>query len=312
MVLSLDMPSDRTNTMLRFHRSLVPASLSALLLSSSFVAQAQADAQYTTQTSVVQGGALKPISTMTTFAKDGLQRMDSITSIGNYHAEERSISNAAKKEHLTIDPSLKIFVSESLSASGGIGGGAGTDGATSQPSGGTGVGTLLLTLGTQFLGHVKMLGFDARHYKSSTTMDATGCCGAGHTALKTETWMADVKVPVLQVRDSSFDWKSAYSQSHPHCKISFTRKGDVAKYEAAQKGLALKIITFDANGKAIAQTEITKLSLAPISAATFQVPSGFTKVTRAEYNQKRQQAMIAAMTSGASGAARATSADDNN
>lgn len=292
--------------MLRFHHFRGPASASTLLL--LLTLSAQADVQYTMQTSILQEGTLKSVSTVTTYLKDGLERTDSLTQIASFRAEEHTISSRAQHETMTIDPNLKIYVSEPLvlSSASGVAKASqiNADGMNSKP----GVGQMVLTVGAQFLGSAKMLGLPVRHYKTSTDIVSTGCCGAGHSNVKSEIWMADVKLPSLQASGTAVDWKSAFSQGKSNCKISFERKGDVAKYEEAQKGLALKTIAFDGNGNPISQIEVTKLSQAPLPASTFQASATFKKVTRAEYNRMRQGAMIAAMTSHGS----AVGADDNN
>lgn len=273
--------------MLRFHRFLAPTALSALLLSTL---SAHADLQYTMQMSAAQDGETKPISTTTTYLKDGLERMDSITQIATFRAEERTISNAAKRETITIDPNLKIYVSEPLS----LPGGTNADGMNTKPVGQAGNGKMVLTLGSQLLGTDKMLDMETRHYKTSMGIDSTGCCGTGHSDTKSETWMADIKVPTLS--NAPFDWRRAFDQEGTKCKINFERRGDVDKYDAAQKGLALKTITSDASGSVLAIQEVTKLSLAPLPDVTFQAPTAFKKVTRSQYDQARQKAMVAAFT----------------
>lgn len=253
---------------------------------------ALADAKYTTVTSIAQGGALKPATTTTTWMKTGLERIDSQQDLGFYKSSESTISNRATKQKITYDPALKIFVAQPLNAPlTSSNGNAGS----SADSGKSGVGTFILTVGAKFLGMGKMLNLPVRHYNTSVATQTSGCCGVGKSSFKSETWMADVKLPVFDSGAPAMDWRSAFSQGRNNCKINFQRKGDIKGYEAAQKGLALKTITFDASGKPMMSMEVTSLSMAGLGAAPFAVPAGFKKVTRAEYDAARAKAMMASM-----------------
>ncbi|BCM94448.1 hypothetical protein IAD21_06355 [Abditibacteriota bacterium] len=252
----------------------------------------RADVQYTTQTSIAQDGALKPISSVTTWLKTGWQRMDSTQTIGTYHSDETTVSDKAKKQTLTWDPNLKIYAVEPLqqgTTSAATRGGA-TGGASK-----TGVGTLIMTVGAQFLGLEKLMERPVRHYKTSVQTDSSGCCGTGKSSIKSEVWMADVQLPVFDAGATGMDWRSAYTSASGNCQIQFQQKGDVKGYEAAQKGLALKTISFDAEGKPVFSSEITSLSMAALTSDKFAVPAGYKKVTRTEYDAARTQAMMSAM-----------------
>jgi hypothetical protein len=251
---------------------------------------ALADAKYTTVTSVSQSGALKPMSTVTTWLKPGFERTDSQQDLGFYKSSEAVISSRAGKKKITFDPALKIFVEQPLNAPASSGTG-GTGGGTSKG----GLGTLILTLGAKFLGREKMMNYPVRHYTTSISTESSGCCGTGKMALKTETWMADIKLPVFDAGSPAFDWRTAYTQGRSDCRINFQRKGDIKGFEAAQKGLALKTITFDATGKPLASSQITSLSMAALGNGVFTIPTGCKKVTRAEYDAARAKAMMAAM-----------------
>jgi hypothetical protein len=272
-------------------------SKSALLLACCASAtSALADVRYTTVMSTVSDSKLTPFSTTTTSLKEGLQRIDTKTEMGAYRSLESTITRVAKNERVTLDPNLKIYYSEPLSKK--AGGGSGAPGvktvsATKSATSGK-KSKLVMTLGAQFLGTQKMLDLQARHYKTSMQIDQSGDCGTNDVAMKSEVWMADVKLPVLKLPEQNGGNYGYGGESSDGCAVTTETKGDPKGFEAAQKGLALKTIQFDPAGKIVAQQEVTMLSFAALADSEFAVPADYTKMTREEFNSARQKAMMSA------------------
>ncbi|HEX8463629.1 MAG TPA: ankyrin repeat domain-containing protein [Abditibacterium sp.] len=271
---------------------------SALLLASfALVSSALADVQYTSVTSMMRDGKLTPLSTSTTWLKAGLQRIDTKTEVGNYRATETTVTDVAKRQRLTLDPALKIYYVEPLGGNNGASSAGGAKAVSTGAAGANGKKSkLVMTLGAQFLGIEKLQNYDARHYKTSMKIDMSGDCGNSNTALQSEVWMADVKLPVLEIPGQNGN-NYGYGGNSDGCAVTMETKGDPKAYEATQKGLALKTLMFDEKGKPISQSEITMLSFAAVQDSEFAVPGGFTKMTREEYNDARQKAMMSAFTS---------------
>lgn len=252
---------------------------------------ALADIQYTTVMSMNQDGKLTPLSTVTTFLKKGLQREDTEQKIGPVTRLESVITNVARREQISLDPALKIYTVVALG--GEANGQNKSDIAVTAVKPTKGTGKMIMTLGAQFIGNEKLLDYPVRHYKTSMQTDASGCVGDSHTVIKTEQWMADLELPVLDDNAKAQRF-AGYGDNQGDCKITFERKGDVNGFDAAQKGLALKRITFDEAGKILMQQQITMLSLAALSDERFAAPANFKKLSRAEYEKARQDAMMKA------------------
>lgn len=262
-------------------------------LSSLLVAAvpAFADIQYTTVMSMNQDGQLTPLSTVITSLKKGLQREDTEQKIGPVTRSESVITNVARREQISLDPALKIYTVVTLG--GEANGQNKSDIAVSAVKPAKGTGKMIMTLGAQFIGNEKLLDYPVRHYKTSMQTDSSGCVGDSHTVMKTEQWMADLELPVLDdnIKAQGF---GGFGDNQTDCKITFERKGDVNGFDAAQKGLALKRITFDEAGKILMQQQITMLSLAALTDERFTAPANFKKLSRAEYDKARQDAMMKA------------------
>lgn len=261
---------------------------------------AHADIQYTNVMSMVQDGKLVPLSTTTTFLKKGLQRDDTEQKIATFTRSESAITNVARREIITLDPALKIYTISSLDGSALAADASNVKTTAAKPTA-KGKGKMVMTLGAQFLGNEKLLDYTTRHYKTSMETDSSGCCGDGKTALKVEQWMADLELPVLDAGAASKAGEGFGGMGDLNCDITFERKGDVNGFDAANKGLAIKRITFDDKGKMLMQQQITMLSLAALDDARFAAPADFKKLSREEYDAKRQNAMIAAMTGAGKG-----------
>jgi hypothetical protein len=152
----------------------------------------------------------------------------------NHHFE------SARRQRTSYDPNLKIYTVEPLGGASGAkaDGGAVTNTSTAPEK--SGVGKIVMTLAAKFLGVEKLLGYDARHYQTSMQMETSGCCGTGNNGFKTEVWMADIKLPVVD--DGSADWKSSYASAYGRddCRVTMETKGDVKGYEARKKVCLLR------------------------------------------------------------------------
>lgn len=270
--------------------------IAVLGLTTALTASAVADVKYTEVMSIDQGGKLVPMTTSTTYLKDGLERVDTKQDLGMYKMEETAIRNAARKESMTLDYKLKLYTVSSLDAYGNpVTADAGK--ATPAGTGAKGTGKIIWTVDADFVGNEKLADYQTRHYKTTQTMDSSGCCGTSKTNFKTEVWMADVKLPVFNAGSGAEAWQRGLYGGKSDCVVSFERKGDIKTYEESTRGLAMKTIMFnDQTGKPMSQREITLLVFPTLADSDFAVPSGFKKVSKEEYQQARSKAMMAAMT----------------
>lgn len=258
---------------------------------------ARADVKYTTEMSMMQGGKLTPFSTTTTWMKAGLQRTDSQQNLGMYRQSESTVTHCAKRQQIRFDTNLKLTTTQALGAS--KAGAANLPGGhAASNSGKSGTGKIIMTATVKLLGREKIAGRMTRHYSITQRMQSSGCAGTSDTTIKQEIWMADVNLPNVACSSSPGDWKQAYNTHGNRCKITFEQRGDTKAYQAAYKGLLMKSITYDANGKPMMQMKITSLSFAALNASAFNAPGNYKKVGAAEYDKARQDAMIAAMTRG--------------
>lgn len=287
-----------------------PLALS-LLAVATLCTSAFADIQYTTVTSMNQDGKMVPLSTTTTFLKKGLQRDETEQKIGEFKRSEATIQNVAKREQISLDPSLKIYAVQPF-------GNGGSDEKSDikvtavKPSATKGTGKMIMTLGAEFIGNEKLLDYPVRHYKTSMETESSGCCGVGKNTIKSEVWMADLELPVLDTGSTAKTDNPYAGTGGSNCDITFERKGDVAGYDASNKGLALKRIMFGPDGKPMMQQQITLLSLAALDDDRFAAPADFKKLSRADYDKARQNAMMAAMMGGAGNDKDAAPAEDDN
>ncbi|HVF85083.1 MAG TPA: ankyrin repeat domain-containing protein [Abditibacteriaceae bacterium] len=270
----------------------------ALLLASvAILNAARADVQYTSVMSTLKDSKMTPLTTTTTWLKEGLQRIDSKIDMGMFRSTETVITDVPKMQRITLDPNLKIYLVEPLG-----GGKSGTSSTRSGAKPSTTSGStkqkkskLVMTMSAKFLGTEKMLNLQARHYTTAMQIDMSGDCGNSNTRMKSEVWMADVKLPNLNIPSDNNGGMSG-GGGNDGCAIETESKGDIKTYQEAQKGLAIKSIFFDQDGKPHAQQEITMLSFAALKNGEFATPAGFKRVTRAEYNKTRQEVMMSAMT----------------
>lgn len=274
----------------------------SMLNAVSMLSAARADVEYTTVISTKMSGAMKPMTTSTTLLKEGLERVDSKVDMGMFKQSEGVVTNVPRREYTHIDTALKIYVVEPF-GSGGKSAISSTRSASSTPKPAlnkTKKSHLVLTVGAQFLGTVKMLKLDARHYKTSMRMTVTGDCGNSDNSMKAENWMADVKLPTLRIPgDGSENFGGFTAPESDGCAVTIENKGDTKGFEAAQKGLALKSIFFDTKGNPTMQSEITMLSFAVLKDSEFAPPADFKKMTRDAYDKARQKAMMGAFSPGA-------------
>lgn len=272
------------------------ALVSLALLQPALLQSARADVKHTDVMSMLQEGKMTPMSTSTNWLKEGLQRVDTKIGIGGFDMQESVITNVPQRQYVHVDPSLKIYYIEPFASGGETSSTRSVDKNAPAPAKTTThkKGKSTTTVGAQFLGLVKMLNLQARHYTTSMRMMMTGDCGTNDTKFKTEVWMADVKLPVLKIPNSNGGMGYGGGVG-AGCDITAAMLGDQVAFQAAQKGLALKSIQFDGAGKPITQQEITMLSYAVLKDSEFAVPAGFKKMSKDDYNKARQSAMVSAM-----------------
>ena len=254
---------------------------------------AHADVKYTSETSMMQNGKMTPFSSTTTWMKAGLLRTDSAQTIGKFRSNESNITRCAKREEISFDPGLKIYTIDSLKNGKSSRAVAGV--AAAGNMGKPGVGKMIMTVNVKFLGKEKIAGRLARHYRIAQQMQSSGCIGTMNTSIKSEIWVADVTLPTVTCGISATDWMQAYKSNGGGCKITFEQRGDTKAMAAAYKGLVMKSLMFDAQGKAISQTQIKSISFANLDAKAFNAPANYEKQSRADYSKSRQDAMIAGM-----------------
>lgn len=289
----------------------------AALTISGIAPRARADVKYTetmTMGNSMMGGAptggasanmkmpaINFSSTNTTFLKDNLRRIDTVSKIMGSETRETVISSCAARKLTTFDSSLKLYVVEPLFESAKTATSSTRSvpqkAATAQPKSD---GKIVMTPSVKMLGTEKIAGRNTRHIALSMRMQMSGCVGNGDMTLKIEQWLADVALPKFNCENSNSRWMNyAGRGTMGGCVPSFHIKGNLNSFAALTKGLPMKsVMRNPKDGAIISTTQITMLSFARLSVDDFAVPAGFAKVSRVAYDNARQKAMTDAMMSG--------------
>jgi hypothetical protein len=83
------------------------------------------------------------------------------------------------------------------------------------------------------------------------------------------------------------------------CRTKMVRKGDWSRYDKITRGVPLRTRVIGEGGKVSSESRSANMSRAKLPASLFQIPAGFKKVSKAEFDAASQKAMIEAMSAGA-------------
>jgi hypothetical protein len=247
-----------------------------------------------------------PLNSTTTWIKKGAQRVEMSQQIGAFKWQEATLTLCEKRQSIRLDETLKIYTVSSLDGSSSTTVSAGAKStaakaADAKPS----TGKVTMTVSVKNLGEETVAGRKARHYMISTRYQMSGCAGNGDNTSKMEIWVTDYQLPDFNCGDKPGDWRG-YVRASDSCSITSEQKGDVAAWQAAYKGLVVKMKMYDQAGtKEVMTQEMTALSEAKLDDTLFTVPAGFKQVSAKEYDDARQQAMMKGMQASMGGATNA-------
>jgi len=284
----------------------------ALCVPALFAVPVQADIKYTQVTSMPMGSgqgdkeAMQPLSTITTYVRQGEQRTDTTQQMGPAKLSETILNFCEKKKSVRMDPALKIYTTGSAGTGSDAGDSATQTGkdpeAKETNTAKKGTGKLISTISLQDLGVETVAGYKARHYMITNRLQTSGCAGNSDFTTKQEIWMADVPMPEFSCGPSLVTTEVPGQASREDCVTTYEQKGDVQVYSNALKGIVVKMKMYDAKtNKVTMAQETTMVSLAKLEDGDFAIPAGFRQVSGEEYEKARQQAMMKAITGGAVG-----------
>ncbi|HEX8237836.1 MAG TPA: DUF4412 domain-containing protein [Abditibacteriaceae bacterium] len=257
-------------------------------------------------TGATTASAGAPLNSTTTWIKKSAQRVEMSQQIGAYKWQEVTLTLCEKRQSIRLDEALKIYTVSSLDGSSSTTVSAGAKAAPAKASNAKPTtGKVTMTVSVKGLGEETVAGRKARHYMISTRYQTSGCAGNGDNSSKMEIWVTDYQLPDFNCGDKPGDWRS-YVHASDSCSVTSEQKGDIAAWQAAYKGLIVKMKIYDEAGtKEVMTQEMTALSEAKLDDALFTVPAGFKQLSAKEYDDARQQAMTKVMQASMGGATNA-------
>jgi hypothetical protein len=277
------------------------AAMSLLLLGSALAGQgngARADMKYTTESRMAGAAGAVPTQVITTAVRKNQKRVETLLNMGPVQRNTVMLTLCDKKQEITLDPELKIYMVAPL--------GGETDPPKSQATATpdraatgakSGTGRVISTASVEDLGEEMVADTKARHYRLTSHIQTSGCVGDSDITSKSEIWVADLREP-SDCDLTSFDPAQAYSRVKPDCNVTFEQRGDKDAYAKVYNGLILRHKIFGEDGKPMMTQEVTSLSRAKLEDhALFSVPEGFRQVSADEFQKAQSEAMMKAMMS---------------
>lgn len=260
-------------------------------------AVAQADIKYTQTTTMTAGGTSQKTS-MLHAVKPNLERSESHIPIGTYDMENLSIRQCEQKQTVMLDSKLKIYTVMSdadvtAQATEATAVDDDDDAGGDEPK----TGKIISTYIVKDLGEDTVAGFNTHHYSINTVMQMSGCAGTGVHNSTQEVWVSDIR-DANPCADDATTPTTVAPVTAGGCKIEVVTKGDTDKLTEIYRGLILRTKMFQ-DGKLLMTTEVTSLSQAELGDELFTIPDGYKKVMPEEFQKQRNEAMVKAMTGGA-------------
>jgi hypothetical protein len=278
--------------------------LAGLLAAALSAPPARADLRYTTETKLgaaastgnaeqdAAAAKMMPTLRTTTFYKNMNERQETrMNMMGMYEANEVTLTLCDQQQTYSMDPALKIYTVAPI--------GGGTFQPPSQAPGKpaktekTGEGKLITTFSVQDLGTEKLQNLDTRHSLVTVRTQTSGCLGAADATVKFEVWVAPKQITPCPARYAP----SRVVAGPNGCSITYEVKGDTKGMEKAMGGMVVQQ-KFYIDDKASMTQELRDYSEAALDAALFTVPADYKKVTQAEYDKAKAEAMRKAMMGG--------------
>jgi len=279
-----------------------PLALTGLMLAGAALAPARADLRYTSQ--MKMGGdaaqaknaevkdAAGPTMRTTYFYKDTNERQETeMDMMGMFQSKEVILTLCEKQQTITMDPALKIYTVAPI-------GGAPVAQAAAAPgkpakAPATGPGKMVSTFTVKDLGTEKLQNLETRHSLVTTRIQTSGCLGESDSTFKYEVWTAPKSIKACPER-----YAATRTVAGPNgCSITYEVKGDAAAMQKAMAGMIVQQ-KFYMNDKVSMVQELRDWSEAALDASLFTVPADFKKVTQAEYDKAKADAMQKAMLRG--------------
>jgi hypothetical protein len=278
----------------------------ALLLTCALLAAAHADIKYT-QTMTVGGDQdATPMMHSAHYVAPGKERNETEMSMGNFKSKEAIVTICQPYQIIHIDDALKIYAitDERSGTTAGVPPMMGNRGQSHEKAG---TGKIAINVKVTDLKSEKVAGWDTKHYMVEMHTQSSGCVGDGSSDMKMELWVANVKD--AHGCKPNVDYGTLLGRREGgKCKVTYETTGDYARLAGIWDGLVMRQKMYDKDGKVMMIQEITSLSQAKLDDSVFAIPNGYTKLSLADYNKQRQQAMMQAMMGGAGN----DNASDNN
>jgi hypothetical protein len=251
---------------------------------------ARADINYTSQTTISMG-TMESKSTMMRAVKPGFERYETTAQSGAMKTESITIRQCEKNQTIELDSQLKIYaIAPESNKTATTGSGSKTSGDKANAAT---TGKMVITYAVKDLGIEEVLGFKARHFMVDIETQSSGCAGNGTTKQKYEIWSSEIREPVACPNAPVPSISEAMSRGN--CKIEVVQQGDFKQYGEIGKGLTLRQKIYN-EGKVFMTTEVTSLSQAKLGDDLFTIPGGYQQVSDEEFNKKRSEAIVKAMT----------------
>lgn len=273
------------------------------------VAPARADLRMTSQ--MVMGASdtsqakSAPGMTMrtTTFYKNMDEREETTTDMmGLFQSTEVTLTLCKQQQTITMEPALKIYTVAPI-------GGAVSQPPSSQPvkrakTSKSGSGKVITTYSVTDMGVEKLQNLDTRHSMVSTRIQTSGCLGDSDNTFKYEVWTAPKDIKHCPEQYAA----SRTVAGADGCSITYEVKGDAAAMQKAMSGMVVQQ-KFYMGDKVSMTQELREWSEAALDPALFTVPSDYKKVTEAEYDKAKADAMQRGMMRGVQATAPQTDGD---
>lgn len=250
-----------------------------LLLLSLLPTGAYADVRYTMRTTFADPQAAGMKMSTVTSVKDKRQRIEDVTEVQGMKTSSVRLILCDTEQEAELDPELKIYTLKKLQP----------DLAPPTEKGySAGTGTLTMSYTVQDKGTQKIAGLDARHYLIDQQMKGSGCVGTFDHTSRREIWTHPLPVfrcPVLEQT-----WATQSSRTVDQCKLTVTSSGDVEAFNRANQDTVVKEIVYQ-DTKPLMTRELVEYSTAALDPALFTL-DGYREVSRAEFDQARQEKMM--------------------
>jgi hypothetical protein len=265
--------------------------------------EAQADLKWT-ETFRFGNKKSMPTSSTTKWMNNKAQRTITKMEMGPMKMNTHELAICGTNKQFVIDDDLKLYAETSFDPTG-LGmpnlpsmNPAGGFSRPKAPSGPKKTGTVEISYKISQLGTEKIAGVNSRHYVMESTITSTGCAGKGTQKMKMELWQANIAMPAPCFKPNVEDAVKAMRKlsSESNCEIKTIIKTPPSAFKNISSGMTMRMKFGQGDSQFI--KEVTSLSQAKIPTSQFALPAGYKKVSEAELNKARSNAMMKKMMGG--------------